>query len=386
MENKRQEIELADIFRSHTENFLQYHTLCPEQRKAFEDIIRCRTSELGGHIEHCDNCGYSKQAYNSCRNRNCPKCQYVKKLQWVDKLKSKLLPIKHFHLVFTIPACLHKLFYINQEIAYSLLFKAATQTLMQCASNPDYLGAQLGGVAILHTWGQTLTYHPHLHVIVPAGGLSDDQMEWMPSNKKYLLPVKVLSAVFRGILCRLIENALLKDEMKLPDSCFEFKTIKNQCYQKNWVVYCEKPFACANNLINYLGNYTHRVAISNSRIKEFKDGEVTFCYKDYKSAGIHKNITIKADEFTRRFLQHILPSGFYKIRYFGFMAMCNTKTKLETCLQLIDKITFIPQLEGLSALEIWRNISSDDIGKCPKCKVGRMIAQPVLAVNLLKPG
>jgi hypothetical protein len=386
MENKRQSIEIADIFSSHEKDFLQNHKLCPEQLKAFKAIMQCRTAALGGHIDCCDTCGYTRQSYNSCRNRHCPKCQFVKKAQWVDKLAASLPAVKHFHVVFTIPTCLHKLFYINQEKAYSLLFKAAGKALLQCAANPQFMGAQVGAVAILHTWGQTLAYHPHIHMIVPAGGLSEDQMEWLPAAKNFFLPVKALSNVFRGILCRLLEQAIITGDVKLPEGLMDFRSIKAQCYQKKWVVYCEKPFSDSERLIQYLGNYTHRVAISNNRIMQHQGGKVSFCYKDYKSAGINKRITLDANEFIRRFMQHVLPCGFYKIRYFGFMAMCNMKAKLALCFNLIEKAAFLPVLQGLTALEVWRNITGSDPLCCTKCKKGRMVPQLIAAERDLKPG
>ena len=383
MENQRQSIELADIFSSYAEEFLSSHSLCSEQIKAFNSIINCRTSTLGGHIDHCDYCGYTRQSYNSCRNRHCPKCQFVKKAQWVDKLASNLPPVRHFHVVFTIPPCLHRLFYINQNIAYGLLFKAAGKALMQCAANPGFLGAQAGAVAILHTWGQTLVYHPHIHMIVPAGGLSEDMMEWFVSGKKFFIPVKALSSVFRGILCRLLEVAINAGDIKLPEEIDSFKRVKDRCYKTKWVVYCEKPFSNFDNLVDYLGNYTHRVAISNNRIIEHKNGKVTFSYKDYKAAGVRKRITLDAEEFIRRFLQHILPYGFYKVRYFGFLAMCNMKSKLSLCFDLIGKTTFLPVLQGLNALEVWRNITGKDPLCCPKCKSGRLkpMLKPVLCLK-----
>lgn len=386
MENKKQNIELADIFSDHAADFLRNHPLCPEQVKAFNAITQCRTAALGGHVDRCDNCGYARPSYNSCRNRHCPKCQFVKKAQWVDKLAANLPPVKHFHVVFTIPSCLHKLFYINQDNAYSLLFKAAGRALMQCAANPAFLGAQAGAVAILHTWGQTMVYHPHIHMIVPAGGLSEDQMEWIPAGKKFFLPVKALSAVFRGILCRILEQAVTDGEIKLPEDVISFSPFKYQCYQKQWVVHCEKPFPCADNLIQYLGNYTHRVAISNHRIQSYQDGKVSFCYKDYKSAGVSRIITLDAKEFISRFMQHVLPSGFYKTRYFGFMAMCNMKLKLQACFDLIEKTAFLPVLEGLNALEVWRSITGNDPLCCPKCNSGKMMPVLSIPVNPLKTG
>lgn len=376
MENKKQTLEIADIFRDYQHELPNSQTLCGVQQKAFEDIIACRTSELGGHTLYCNNCENKVQSYNSCRNRNCPKCQYIKRMQWVDKLAANLPAVKHFHIVFTIPSCLHNLFYINQKIAYSLLFKAVGKTLVQCAKNTQYVGAQAGAVALLHTWGQTLSYHPHIHTIVPAGGLSDDGMEWIPSAKNFFVPVKVLSFVFRGILCRLLEEAINKGEIKLPDDTTCFQTLKTKCYDKKWVVYAQKPFYSPENLIRYLGNYTHRVAISNHRIVDYKDGKVTFYYKDNKAGGTRKTMTLDVGEFIRRFMQHVLPSGFCKIRYFGFMAMCNMKTQLSLCYSLILKPSYLSKLDGLQAMEVLQILSGKDPVICTKCKNGKLTVSP----------
>lgn len=386
MENKKQAIEIADILRDNQHAFVNHYPLCAVQQKALHDMMACRTSELGGHTLYCNHCHHQVQSYNSCRNRNCPKCQYVKRMQWVDKLAATLPAVKHFHIVFTIPSCLHGLFYMNQKMAYSLLFKAVGETLLKCASNTHYLGARAGVVALLHTWGQTLTYHPHVHTIVPAGGLSDDGMEWIPGAKTFFVPVKVLSAVFRGILCRLLHESVCQQQITLPDTIPDFETLKAKCYANKWVVYAEKPFASPENLIRYLGNYTHRVAISNHRIVEYSQGKVTFTYKDYKSGGIRKNMTLEAIEFLRRFVQHVLPSGFCKIRYFGFMAMCNRKSQLDLCFSLIQIPTWISTLEGLQASEIMRLITGKDPALCPKCNIGKYISQPIGRLLPVEPG
>ena len=265
-------------------------------------------------------------------------------------------------------------------------FKAAGKALLQCTANPEFLGAQAGAVAILHTWGQTLVYHPHIHMIVPAGGLSEDEMEWIAAKKNFFIPVKALSAVFRGILCKMLELSIIDGCIKLPDGCSAFKQMKDQCYQKNWVVYCEKPFSNTDKLIHYLGNYTHRVAISNHRIIEHKNGKVSFYYKDYKAAGQRKISSLETDEFIRRFLQHVLPAGFYKIRYFGFMAMCNMNSKLARCFELINKVSFLPILKGLNALEVCRIIFGMDTLYCPKCKSGKMSSKILPITISLKPG
>ena len=220
-------------------------------------------------------------------------------------------------------------------------------------------------------------------MIVPSGGLSEDMMEWISSGKKFFILVKALSSVFRGILCRSLELAVAAGDVRLPEECTGFKSIKDQCYGRKWVVYCKKPFSNIDNLVNYLVNYTHHVAISNNRILEHKGGMVTFSYKDYKAAGLRKRITLDADEFIRRFLQHVLPCGFYKVRYFGFLAMCNMKSKLSVCFDLIGKTTFLPVLQGLNALEVWRNITGEDTLCCPKCKSGRLkpMLKPVLCLK-----
>ncbi|WP_340154055.1 IS91 family transposase [uncultured Marivirga sp.] len=376
MENKRQKTELADIFIEHAADYLNTTKLCLVQKKAYQAITQCRSASMGGHINSCDNCGYNQQAYNSCRNRHCPKCQFIRKAKWVDKLASNLPATKYFHLVFTVPHCLNKLFYINQKLAYGVLFKAAGQSLMQCAKNPKYLGAKAGAVSILHTWGQNLDYHPHIHMIVPAGGLTEDGREWIPSSPNYFLPVKVLSAVFRGILLKLLEASFKNDRLKIPAGT-HFEQLKQQCYKTKWVVYSEKPFKCPENLINYLGNYTHRVAISNQRIMSHQNGKVSFNYKDYRCGGLRKVMSLEAGEFIRRFMQHVLPEGFCKIRYFGFMSLSNLKQARDDCNHIINKITYFPVLEGLNGMEVYRQLTGKDPVECSKCKAKSMKAVPL---------
>jgi hypothetical protein len=386
MENIKQKLEIADIFRKFGDGYSDIHNLHPVQTKAFNDIINCRSAQLGGHIEKCDHCGNTRHAYNSCRNRHCPKCQYIKQVQWVDKLKAKLPPARHFHLVFTIPQSLHRLFYLNQAQAYKLLFKASAMALKTCAANPKFLGAQTGAVAVLHTWGQTLNYHPHIHMIVPAGGLSEDDMEWVHSGKAFFLPVKVLSALFRGILCSLLEKAISNNALKLPDDCSNFNQLKAQLYKNPWNVYAKKPFGSVGKVVEYLGKYTHRVAISNHRIMSCNDGRITFRCKDHKTGMFTKQITLDANEFIRRFMQHILPCGFYKIRYFGIMALCNGQGKNALCFELINKDSFLPVLEGLPAFDVYRELSGKDPYCCPVCKQGKMRTVSIYAAKEIKSG
>ena len=380
MENKKQSLELAGIFSQYGKDYLDTHKLTPVQAKAFTDIVSCRSSALGGHISQCDHCGHTRHAYNSCRNRHCPKCQYIKQVQWVDKLKAKLPPTRHFHLVFTIPQSLHRLFYLNQARAYTLLFTAAGMALKTCAANPKFLGAQAGAVAVLHTWGQALNYHPHIHMIVPAGGLSEDDMEWVRCGNKFFLPVKVLSALFRGILCRLLEKAIENNEIRLPDDCSDFPRLKEQLYKKPWNVYAKKPFGGVDRVVEYLGKYTHRVALSNNRLIDDNNGAITFRCKDHKTGLFTRRLTLEAGEFIRRFLQHILPCGFYKIRYFGILALCHVQQKTGLCFELMEKEGFIPSLEGLPAVDVIRELGHRNPFCCPVCTKGKM-----RAIHLLKP-
>ena len=379
-ENRLYPLELADILREGIDKYCQNYTLCPVQEKAILDICNCRSKEAGGHIQHCDHCGYLQQSYNSCRNRHCPKCQYVKQEQWIDKLTNNLIPGKYFHLVFTIPKELHALFYINQRICYDILFKASSQALQRAGSNPKFLGAQTGALAVLHTWTKTLCYHPHIHMLVPAGGLSDDGMEWKSARSKFFLPVKVLSRIFRGVLAMFIKSSLNKGELKLPEKNFCFDKLKGHLYQKDWNVYLKKSLGGINSVLKYLGRYTHRVAISNSRLISLAGEKVSFWYKDNKAKGKRKIMTLDSNEFIRRFLQHILPDNFYKIRYVGLLAMANSKTKKEQCLSLIETQMYLPVMVGLNAMEILGILIRKDPFSCPNCQQG------IMRVKARKPG
>jgi hypothetical protein len=369
-QNKRYQIEIADILRHYGKD--HYLSLCPQQKKAFRAIINCRTDQMGGHISKCDHCGHANPVYNSCRNRHCPKCQYTKQEQWVAKLKASLPPTSYYHLVFTVPQSLNKLFYINQTTCYSLLFKAAYKALYNAAANPAFLGAETGCVAILHTWGQTLSYHPHIHMIVPAGGLSHDGVEWIRAAKKFFLPVKALSRMFRGILCRMLEIHIDNKTIKLPVGIPCFEELKTALYLKNWNVYSKKAFRGAGGVIEYLGRYTHRVAISNDRILSIEDHNIRFRWKDYKTGGNNKILNLDVGEFIRRFMQHILPDGFYKIRYYGLLASVNIKTKRALLFQLLDAVASTSIFEGLKTMKVLQIITGINMQLCPVCRKGIM--------------
>lgn len=371
--NQKQQTEVADVLRTCQYQVEKTYNLCHTQQKALDALIRCRTKDAGGHINQCNACGHTEQSYNSCRNRHCPKCQFIKQEKWVDKLQSRLMPGRYFHVVFTIPNSLHQLFYSNQAICYDLLFKSAWSALKNAGNNPEFLGAEVGAVAVLHTWGQTLTYHPHIHMLVPGGGLSEDGMEWIEAPKKFFVPVKALSSMFRGILMKQLKVLLNNNELKVPDAFDGFKPLKKQLYENRWNVYCKKALGGMTSVLKYLGRYTHRVAISNSRIVSIENEKVSFRYKDYRQGRYQrKTMQLSALEFSRRFLQHILPQGYYKIRYMGILATANIYTKREQAIALIGEAIWLAQFEGLSTYEVLRELIKKDPARCSACNKGFM--------------
>lgn len=373
--NKRHPIEVSDVLKISQQGLDSQYNLCATQQKSLEALIRCRTRTNGGYINFCNKCGHEEQAYNSCRDRHCPKCQFIKQQQWVDKLKSRLIPGRYFHVVFTIPHQLNTIFYLNQRKCYKILFHSGWEALKKAGNNSGFLGAEVGAVAILHTWGQTLTYHPHIHMLVPAGGLSEDGMEWVQSSRKFFVPVKALAAMFRSILIKQLKELINNDELKLPDRFEGFVPLKRVLFEKNWNVYCKKARGGMNSVLQYLGQYTHRVAISNNRLLEMQKGKVSFRYRDYRAEQKcyqNKIMTLDNLEFAHRFLQHILPVGFYKIRYFGILATANIASKRVQSIALIDETQWLSKLEGLNAYEVLRNLSGKDPALCPVCKEGIM--------------
>ena len=376
--NQRQKIELADILKSSKQALEREDRLCSTQKKSLEALIRCRTREAGGHVSLCNKCGHKEQSYNSCRDRHCPKCQFIKQEQWVDKLKSRLIPGRYFHVVFTIPHQLNTLFYINQRECYKVLFSSAWEALKQAGNNSGFLGAEVGAVAVLHTWGQTLSYHPHIHMMVPAGGLSEDGMEWIEALRKFFVPVKALSSMFRGIMIRELKAMIAGNKLKLPDHFRGFDAMKKELYDKNWNVYCKKAFGGINGLLQYLGRYIHSVAISNRRLIGISGTKICFRYRDYRQEQRrHQNKIMELEllEFARRFLQHILPLGFYKIRYFGILSTANIATKREQSITLIGKTLWLSHLEGLNSYETLRSLMDRDPAICPVCRQGIMQRQ-----------
>ncbi len=381
MENKRQKVEIADIFQSFEKEYYQQYNMMHEQKKAFYAIKNCRTQELGGHVLICNHCGHVQHAYNSCRNRNCPKCQYLKQIVWTDKLKSRILPVKYYHVVFTIPSSMHNLFYSNQRICYDLLMKSSSQAILKAAENPRFLGAKTGCVAILHTWGQALTYHPHVHLLVPAGGYDNDLIDWIQSDEDFFVPVKVLSSLFRGIFAqniyRLAGKLISGNSTEVTDIAF----LRSLIYRTSWNVYVKPALKNTETVIEYLGRYTHRVAISNARILKLEEGKVHFLWKDYKHESRTKIMKIRAVEFINRFMMHVLPCNFYKIRYYGIFTnkLCNEL--LDTYLTLNGKEMELSSMDGKSWQELVQDVLGYDPSHCKICKKGMMIWHSLLDIE-----
>jgi len=348
-------IELQDIINQFGGEFLKYHRLSPVQAKAFFAMGNCRTSVFGAHVDTCDECGFTKISYNSCRNRHCPKCQAFMKEQWVEKQNQYLLGTRYFHVVFTLPEELNPIVLRNQETVYGLFFKAVSETLRELCADKIYLGATPGITTVLHTWGQNLMFHPHIHCIVTGGGLTKDG-KWRTSRKKFFIPVKVLSRKFRGkFLFYLKQTGLLFD---------------SALYQKDWVVYCKPPFKSASKVITYLGRYTHRVAISNNRILGLNDGMVSFSWRDYRDSGKQKTMTLAAVEFIRRFMLHILPSGFRKIRHYGILAARDKSARISLCKKLTK--TSLETAHPTTVFERLRKMLGENFDLCPSCGIGHL--------------
>lgn len=369
MENKRHSYDLGELLREYQDQLISKYSLSVDQHKVLTDLTCCRTSALGGHKDYCNHCDYQQNSYNSCRNRHCPKCQYIKQAEWIDRLKHNLPPTRYFHLIFTIPHHLHQIFYANQRLCYDLLFRSSTKAVHHATRGPSGYGASAGGVSLLHTWGQSLTYHPHIHMLVPAGGISEDKMEWIPSPRKFFLPAKVLSKIFRGILCKMLFEIIEKEDLFLADD-FSWDKLKQKLYQKNWNVHIKSHQLGADRVVEYLGQYTHRVAISNNRIINVTDDQISFKIKDYRTGGYSCTMTLPMIEFHRRFFQHVVPRGFCKIRYFGFLSLSMSKELVSLICELLEKAQFVPRLEGLNAMEVFQEISGIRQRICPECGIG----------------
>ena len=347
------------------------------QHRALRAIAACRTAALGGHTETCDSCGAIRIAYNSCRNRHCPKCQTLAKERWLAARRADLLPVEYFHVVFTLPHALNPLAQGNSRVCYALLFQAARETLATFGEDPRHLGGEVGGLAILHTWSQTLEQHLHLHCVIPGGALTRDGTRWLPAKSGFLFPVRALARVFRGKYLDGLRRAFVQGALRFAGSMASladpqgFAAFLATLRAHDWVVYAKPPFAGPTQVLEYLGRYTHRVAISNDRLLSVDEGQVRFRWKDYAHGNRLKTMTLSAEEFLRRFLLHVLPGGFVRIRHFGFLANRGRPAKLARCRVLLAVPP--PAAAGPEPVAaLLRRLTGVDITQCPVCRVGRL--------------
>jgi hypothetical protein len=374
-------LQLADVFRAGFEQYCrQYGPLPAQHYRVAHALMNCHTARLGGHVWRCEHCGAQRITYNSCRNRHCPSCQARQRAQWVDARTRELLPVRYFHVVFTLPAQLNPFALRNKTAFYNMLFAASSQTLLELGRDEKRLGAELGFVTILHTWGQNLMDHPHLHCIVPGGGLDDDR--WVAGRSQdFLLPVKVLAALFRGKFMALLQEALRDGSIALHGSlaCLleqpqMLRRLVDSLYRMDWVVYAKPPFGGPAAVVKYLGRYTHRIAIANSRILSLTATHVSFAYKDYAAQGRAKVLTLTIVEFIRRFLMHVVPRGFVRIRYYGFMANRHRVRNIEECRRLLGQgrdasVDRRPTADRATPVA---PVTKDNADLCPRCQQGRM--------------
>jgi hypothetical protein len=365
-------LEIADVLRRHGDAYRHAHAghLGRVEQRVMSAIVACRTAALGGHVEVCGDCGLTRVAYNSCRNRHCPKCQGAAREAWLAERQAELLPVPYFHLVFTLPPSIAAIAFHNKAVVYAILFKAAVEAMTTLAANPRRLGAEIGGLAVLHTWGQTLTHHPHVHCIVPGGGLSPDGQRWIAGRPHFFLAVKPLAMLFRRLFLDRLQKAFeagdvhLFGELAPMADPTAFRALLTKARHIDWVVYAKKPFGGPAQALRYLGRYTHRVAIANSRIKSFDDNHVAFSWRDYRQNGAVKIMTLAPDEFIRRFLLHVLPGGFHRIRHFGFMANGHRAAKLALCRALLARQPDAQQTSAPGKNEQPENVNPP---ACPDC-------------------
>ena len=366
-------LELADVIRRHGSRLTG---LTCDERRILNDLAACRTAALGGHVEVCDHCQHRRIAYNSCRNRHCPRCQASACARWMNARAAELLPVEYFHVVFTLPNSFNALALSNKRVVYDLLFEAVAQTLLEVAANPRRLGAKIGFIAILHTWGQNLCVHPHVHCVVPGGGLSPDGSRWTSCRAGFFLPVRVLSRVFRGKFIAFLRKAWSEGKLRALDGGAAFERMIESAVHSDWVVYAKPPFGGPAQVLKYLSRYTHRIAISNRRLVRMDDRSVTFRWKDYAEGGQARTMTLDATEFLRRFLLHAVPRGFMRIRHFGLLANRFRSEHLSRCRTLVGNgaSSVDHPVEEPQRIQVRDCHGTHDIKSCPVCNDGRMVS------------
>jgi len=381
-------VEVADIFRAHGAVYRQQRVLTPDQARVMRAIEACRTPALGGHLDVCERCGHEQPSYNSCRDRHCPKCQSLAQARWIDGRMERLLPVHYFHVVLTLPPSLRPVARRNQRAVYKLLFEAASEALLTLGGDEKRLGGELGITAVLHTWTRELEYHPHLHCIVTGGGLSPDGLTWRPARRKYLFPIRVLSLLFRRLFLEGLARAHDKGDVRLDEG--DLTTLIKTLSAIDWVVYVKPPFGGPEQVFRYLGRYTHRVGISNQRLLSMDEHGVRFATKNGQT------ITLPPQEFIRRFLLHVLPPGFVKIRHYGLWAAGHVHTRLCAARGLLA--TNEPPAQPPSVAEVQEQLDDDntwqqrllrlagiDVTRCPRCGQGTMVSRPLGEPSAVRP-
>jgi hypothetical protein len=380
----RPALELARVLRRHGDAYRRTHPLPRHQLRLMRAIETCRTAALGGHVDECGQCKHTRISYNSCRNRHCPKCQSLARARWLQSRKAELLPVEYFHAVFTVPEQIAAIAFYNKTTVYNILFRAASQTLLTIARDPKHLGAEIGFFSILHTWGQNLLHHPHLHCVVPGGGLSPDHQRWIACKPGFFLPVRVLSRLFRRLFLEALQKAFDQGLLRFfgelealhdPDA---FTRHLAPLRQTDWVVYAKPPFGGAQQALEYLGRYTHRVAISNQRLLAMDDDHVTFQWKDYRQPHHPKRMTLSVEEFIRRFLLHALPDGFQRIRHYGLLANCRRQSGLARCRQLLaaPAADLLPHPKDHA--DLYEVLTRQSLSRCPRCGTGVLVRVQIL--------
>lgn len=382
-------LEVADVLRRYGAAYRQTHagSLSLAQRRVMSAVELCRTAALGGHVEQCDACGHQRIAYNSCRNRHCPRCQSLARAQWLDDRQADLLPVPYFHVVFTVPEEIAAIAYQNKAVVYDILFQATAETLQTIAADPKHLGADIGFIAILHTWGQNLLHHPHLHCVVPGGGLALDHSRWIACRPGFFLPVRVLSRLFRRLFLERLQRASETGRLRFFNALAPLQHVQafarylDGPRRAEWVVYAKEPFGGPQQVLDYLGRYTHRVVISNNRLIDIADGHVTFRWKDYRHESAQRVMQLDAPEFIRRFLLHVLPRGLQRIRHYGFLSNRRRETGLAECRRLLEVIpprATAPDAFSQDYRDRYARLTGRSLRVCPACARGHMVCIELL--------